>query len=225
MHYKEVCEYGQTHGQCRCPDPGKTVRRVKCDEPGHAGVMIQDKEDRFVIVLSDGKPFSLSDPKPEEVEIPHIAHALSLLCRWTGQTREFYSVAQHCVDVSYIVPEHLALQGLLHDASEAYIGDVSSPLKWLLDTRAPGVLKDIEGKIHAAIAERFQTGFPFHSLVKQADMVAASMERRDLLTDWDQHGIDWAEGWPEPLDYHLYPQQSSLAEKMFLKRFEVLSHA
>jgi 5'-deoxynucleotidase YfbR-like HD superfamily hydrolase len=185
--------------------------------------MIQDKQDRFVIVLSDGRPFSLSDPRPEDVRIETIAHSLAQQCRWTGQTRAFYSIAQHCIDVSFIVEPEYALAGLLHDASEAYIGDVSSPLKWLLETRAPGVLKTIEGMIHLAIASRFDTPYPFPPEVKHADMVAAATERRDLLTDWDQHGIDWIDGWPEPIPRTFNPISPELAEKAYVKRFKDLT--
>jgi len=182
---------------------------------------IADK--RYVIVTSDGRPFYLNDPQPDDIHIEHIAHALANQCRWTGHVKSFYSVAQHCIDVSYIVGPELALTALVHDASEAYIGDISTPLKWLLEAEAPGLIKGIEDKIHRAIADKFGTIYPYPPEVKHADMVAAAMERRDLLTDWDQHGIDWIDGWPEPRDYPLFPVSPFTAKGAYIARFHLLN--
>lgn len=61
------------------------------------------------------------DPRPEDVNILDIAHSLSMQCRYTGHVSKFYSVAEHSVHVSNIVPKELAMCGLLHDATEAYL--------------------------------------------------------------------------------------------------------
>jgi hypothetical protein len=76
-----------------------------------------------------GRQFFPMDPRPEEVDPTDIAHALSLLCRYNGHVDRFYSVAEHCVHLSYVVPPEHALWALLHDATEAYVGDMISPLK------------------------------------------------------------------------------------------------
>ena len=65
-----------------------------------------------------GRKFYFLNPNPEDIDIEDIAHALSMQCRFTGHTKWFYSVAEHAIWVSYLVPVHLALEGLLHDASE-----------------------------------------------------------------------------------------------------------
>ena len=82
------------------------------------------------ITTYTGRLFHPFDPRPEDTDIEDIAHALSLKCRWGGMTRVFYSVAQHCVHVSYHCEAHHALAGLLHDAQEAYApgGDIPSPV-------------------------------------------------------------------------------------------------
>ena len=97
-----------------------------------------------------GRMFWPIDPQPDEVDIEDIAHALSNVCRFCGHTREFYSVAQHSVLVSEIVPAAFALEGLLHDATEAYISDVARPVKPYLTN-----YKEIEINLYRAIAKRF----------------------------------------------------------------------
>lgn len=111
-----------------------------------------------------GRPFYLLDPRPEDVDIGDIAHALSLLCRYTGHVREFYSVAQHCVYVSHECDPNHALDGLLHDAAEAYVADMSTPLKEVLPE-----YRRIEARVHAAIAERFGIAKVPPECVRRAD--------------------------------------------------------
>ena len=111
---------------------------------------------------------------------------LSRLCRFGGQCQEFYSVAQHSVWVYrrirdwYREPE-IWLQALLHDASEAYIIDVPSPLKQLLPE-----YRAIEDKFEAAIFEKFDLANK-RQVIKRADLEALATEARDLMTgtaDW-----------------------------------------
>src|SRR4030043_1424578 len=98
-----------------------------------------------------GKKFWSLDPKPEEVDIKDIAHSLAFQCRFNGHTIPFYSIAQHSVLVSKIVPPEQALAGLFHDAAEAYTGDIVAPLKKFL----PPVFKEIEKAIEEVIFEHF----------------------------------------------------------------------
>jgi hypothetical protein len=88
------------------------------------------------ITTHTGKMFWPAAPKEEEVDIRDIAWGLSHQCRWTGQCRKFYSIAQHSVRVMLAIQRNVPefgpvsqMFGLLHDASEAYIADVSRPLK------------------------------------------------------------------------------------------------
>lgn len=130
-----------------------------------------------------GAHFDLQDPKPEMINITDIARALSHINRFTGHTKHPYSVAVHSLNASYIVPPEFALEALLHDAHEAYTGDVSSPLKSLLsDYRA------LEHRVESVVRQRF--GFPAHMSpeVKEADMVMLATERKLLLGD---DGVTW----------------------------------
>ncbi|OGT94569.1 MAG: hypothetical protein A2286_06010 [Gammaproteobacteria bacterium RIFOXYA12_FULL_61_12] len=87
---------------------------------------------RHSIRLASGGHFDFSRPERSTFSIVDIAHALSQVCRYAGHTPVHYSVAQHSVLVSHAVPPEHALAGLLHDASEAFLGDVVKPLKALL---------------------------------------------------------------------------------------------
>lgn len=127
-----------------------------------------------------GVHFDLQDPKPDMINITDIARALSHINRFTGHTKHPYSVAVHSLNASYIVPPQFALEALLHDAHEAYTGDVSSPLKSLLpDYRA------LENRVESVVRQRF--GLPAHMSpeVKEADMVMLATERDLLLGNDD----------------------------------------
>lgn len=76
-----------------------------------------------------GKQFFPLDPRPEDFDIRDIAHALSMICRYGGHAKHFYSVAEHSWHISMHVSPEAALFGLMHDAAEAYLGDMVRPLK------------------------------------------------------------------------------------------------
>lgn len=170
------------------------------------------------IQLVSGEYFYLLDPRPEDIDIETIAHALANLCRYTGHCREFYSVAQHCVLVSYLVSPENALWGLLHDATEAYFGDISRPLKDAVHDVAPGALRMIEDDIMKAICGRFGLAWPEPVEVKWGDNVALSTERRDLMPA--------GEGWPnlpEPFPHKIEPLSPTEARSVFMTRFTELT--
>jgi hypothetical protein len=111
-----------------------------------------------------GRQFWPLDPRADEVFIEDIAHALSMACRYGGHCNSFYSVAEHCVHVSHVVPPEMALVGLLHDASEAYVADVIRPIKPHLTG-----YKAIEDRVWSVIAERFGVPVDLPPEVKLAD--------------------------------------------------------
>lgn len=98
-----------------------------------------------------GKQFRFLEPSPEMIDIRDIAVSLSAITRFLGHTMKPYHVAEHCVHASHLVVDELAIYALLHDAAEAYIGDVPRPLKAMLGPN----FADLEFSIMAVIAERF----------------------------------------------------------------------
>ena len=117
-------------------------------------------------ILTRGlRRFDFNDPGSFDYRVSDIASALSNLCRFTGHTSEFYSVAEHSVLVSTLVPQQHALEGLLHDAAEAFVGDMSNPLKQHFPE-----FKALEKKVDAAIREKFGLPATPTPAVKQMDI-------------------------------------------------------
>jgi len=131
-----------------------------------------------------GVKFDLLNPKPEHVFRHDIAYALSALCRYTGHCNRHYSVAEHCVRVSFVVSCEAALWGLLHDAHEAYIGDLSAPLKAALRALWNTGYDKIADDIDEAIIWKLMTAPPTDEVrreVKEADLRMLQTERLTLL--------------------------------------------
>ena len=130
------------------------------------------------ITTLTGIQFDLINPTAGMVRGNDIVFALSHLARFNGHVG-LYTVAQHSLLVARLLPAELELYGLLHDAAEAYTGDVVRPLKKLLGWR----LRSIERRIEAAIATRFGLRWTdkIVAAVKHADNVALCTEARDLL--------------------------------------------
>lgn len=127
-----------------------------------------------------GKKFQLLSPKIEDISIIDIAHALSMQCRYTGHCNSFYSIAQHSVLVSHQCNNY-PLYGLLHDASEAYLSDISSPLK---NSGFFENYKYYESNLQKLIIQKFigqvETNI-IHKEVKNADMELLAVESYKLM--------------------------------------------
>ncbi len=167
-----------------------------------------------------GFPFFVEEPRPEDVTIEDIAHALSNQCRFNGHCRPFYSVAQHSVHVAHLVEKlgggaDVQLQALLHDAAEAYIGDMPTPIKRIL----PEFLMH-EERIWQAIAVRLSVPVKLNPLVKMADRVALATERRDLMAPTTK--VEWDE-LPAPDSLTISPLSPGLARWCFEKEFRRLN--
>lgn len=129
-----------------------------------------------IIQLRNGKMLDLRDPDPSAIDIETIAWALSHIGRYTGHADRFLSVAEHCVHTSLIAPSWCAREALMHDAAEAFVGDVSSPLKSLL----PGY-REIEYGIHRTIAGRFNIAWAIIDEVKRADLLMLAVEANQCM--------------------------------------------
>lgn len=170
-------------------------------------------------ILTHSGKYWFDDPAREPITIQDLAGPLSRLCRFTGHTRVFYSVAQHSVMVAKLLPQRYALRGLLHDGAEAFLGDVSSPLK----DRLGEAYRSLERPATAAIFAAF--GVPENEgaaeAVHHADMVALATEKRDLMPE-DPNPWAVLQGiTPDPRP--LAPWSPEEAEANFIATFHYLT--
>lgn len=161
------------------------------------------------------------DPDPEQIDIGDIARALSNQCRFGGHCRAFYSVAQHSVLVSELVAQRGGdvedvFAALMHDAAEAYLGDMPHPIKH----RSPlgAAFREVEEHLERALRERFGIRTDVAAL-KPADRALLATERRAFSAE------TWH--WPElegiePLEIELNAWPPDLAERKFAQRFAEL---
>lgn len=160
-----------------------------------------------------GRLFHPLDPKPHEIDIRDIAHALALKTRFGGHAKTFYSIAEHSVRVSRFLPPDLALWGLLHDAGEAYLADVPRPVKALIPAFVAA-----EENILRIIAARYGLCWPMPAAVCIADDTLLVTEARDLMACG---GKDWGMT-AAPLSEQIVPVTWHEAEALFLARFDEL---
>ncbi len=167
------------------------------------------------ISITGGQFFDLLAPEKSEYSIDVIATALANLCRYTGHVTRFYSVAEHSVLVSKICPPLYALEGLLHDASEAFVGDVSSPLKKLLPA-----YQQIEDNIQEDIAKRFNLVYPFPECIHRADKQLYWSERKAVAPAVD---LLWNKEFRASRKVEPQGWTPAKAKKEFLKRYKELT--
>lgn len=135
-----------------------------------------------------GISFNLFNPDPDLINIEDIAHSTANLSRFTGHCRDFYSVAEHSINVASLLPSYLYLEGLFHDSPEAYIGDLSTPLKH--SGKVDG-FKEIEAGLSMAIEDAFGLGELHSAIIKHADrqmlvVEANALLRKPLIPEWSK---------------------------------------
>jgi len=141
------------------------------------------EQTKSCISVVGGDFFDLLRPEVNDYNIETIAHALSRINRYTGHIAvEHYSVAEHSVLVSYAVPDKYALIGLMHDASEAFVGDISSPLKKILGR----AYTDIEDAIQEEMARQYGYEYPYPVEIHEADKRVYWAERRTVAPGQDK---------------------------------------
>lgn len=126
-----------------------------------------------------GRKYYPYDPRPEDFHIEDIAHSLSMLCRYNGHSKYFLSVAQHSVLMSQYVSEENALWALMHDAAEAYVGDMIRPMK--CGGQMGADFQALEADTLITIAKRFNLPWPIPDEIHEADNRMLATESRDLL--------------------------------------------
>lgn len=161
------------------------------------------------------------DPRPEDFEIEDIAHNLAHICRYGGSVRWHYSVAEHSVLVSESLPAEYQLHGLLHDAAEAVVGDMVSPLK----ARMPD-FAEIEQQVLACIFARFGVIWTAEATeaVGRVDHAIVVDECLELVTDGKQYLIDSGRG-VERLGVNVIGMTPWAAKIDFLAQFYKLMEA
>lgn len=165
-----------------------------------------------------GRLVSLVDPQPATIDIGDIAHSLALQCRFIGHLPSHYSVAQHSCFVSEIIDDPLLqLAGLMHDAAEAYTGDLTAPMKALLRRAGSYAFDDCETRLWLAICAKFGIQARDLLAVKPYDLIARATEDRDLRGLRAVDGIH-----PKPHARTIVALPANAAERLFLQRFEEL---
>jgi len=173
------------------------------------------------ILVHSGRYFDFENLTDNVIDIEDIAQGLSNTCRFGGQCPEFYSVAQHSVLVFQLLRDVLGVgdpadltQGLLHDGTEAYLGDVVSPLKRLL----PGYRR-AEHTLQRYIMTHFCLPIELDDRVKQADLMALAIEKRELWGNRDEWAV--LQGVPET-PWSLMPQSPRVARGAFMRAFQYM---
>lgn len=157
-----------------------------------------------------GRVLDLQRLRPEDIRLEDIAHNLGCLIRWSGQTVRPLTVAEHCVWIARSAEERHAVEALLHDAAEAYVGDVVRPIKYAGGMRW---YRQLEDKVEAVIAERFGLPHPMTPAVRRLDNRMLRTEIEQLL----QPGIYEFAPRVRPLDVTLACWPFRRAEREFLR--------
>jgi len=164
-----------------------------------------------------GRKINIVEPHPDMISIHDIAHSLSNLCRFGGHSNSFYCVAQHSVLVAALAPTELKREALLHDATEAYVGDVIKPLKVMLGD----VYDDIESRFMDVIAHKFKLNHFNLLKIKEYDKQALELEHEcfqksnpfPFISAMHENGL---------IRNDLFTWSSTLSKNIFLTQFSRL---
>jgi len=170
------------------------------------------------IQVAHGRVIDPLNPDPDKIKIVDIAHSLAHQCRYAGHVKEFYSVAQHSIIASMIVSVENAFSALMHDASEAYLVDVPSPLKNALFGDR---YREVENLLMTTIAKKYGFAWPMPKEVEYADNALLRTEVRDLMWPVSDCSFDLWSPWffADPLPDTIAPWAPVFTEKAFIKRF------
>jgi hypothetical protein len=167
------------------------------------------------ITLRSGAEFDLLDPWGSDFTLHDVAHGLAHICRYAGQCSGFYSVAEHSILVSEVAAG-CEMQALMHDAAEAFLGDVTRPLKQLLPE-----YKKIEANVEAAIFARFGIEQSARSAVKAADLRVLAAEQQQIMPAGTDAWAARSGVYPAPVKVRFLPPETAC--ERFLWRYKSLS--
>jgi len=174
-----------------------------------------------------GRRYDLRNPNPEVLTVQDVAHALSLINRYTGHTRVPYNVAQHSVLAAFQVPAPLRPMALFHDGHESVVGDVASPIKVVLGD-AWRAFEDLHER---PFRRRFGLPEEFPLAIKEVDVRLLATEERDLLAPGEgteEFRSDVADMAARlgvscrPFSCKIQPWTSAESEDMFLRMARML---
>lgn len=194
--------------------PPRRSRSRRIDHPDQWD-LLEVPEPTAVMLTYSGRTVDLAAPDFTHFEIEDIARPLAYQCRFVGNTRAFYSVAQHCVLASHLAPPGYAYDALMHDAEEAFTGDWPTPWKVRIGYDA---IRAALAPLKQALARRFGYRHPQPLAVKLADQRALATELRDLCAP---HRVNWRD-LPPPAPEPIVPLAPDDALAAFLARFHEL---
>lgn len=185
--------------------------------PTHDGGLQGGTLPQYAYRTPSGRMLSFDSPETAEIAAEDIAHNLARICRFGGAVDGYYSVASHCVYISHRLEAaghspYVVAAGLLHDATEAYLGDVVSGLKRLFPE-----YKVLENRWEARIQQHFDVHWSegrVQQIVKDADLRARLSEARDLFrtNPYPRELLHGGEGGRKPYDAPCVEQSPDEAE-------------
>lgn len=179
--------------------------------------LLRRPDGRAVLLTRSGFAVDLAAPDCRGLPIEDLARSLAYQPRWAGATRGFYSVAEHCVMASHLVPADDAFDALMHDLEEALTGDMPTPLKILIGRdHLSARVRPLKAALSAAFGYRLD-----RPAVKRADLVCMATEIRDLLPP---HWVDWPH-LPAPAPAAIEPVGPEAAFDRFMDRYRALRPA
>ena len=169
------------------------------------------KIDPYILTVT-GNHFDFIELKNNKIDIEEIAYALSNTCRFGGHCKQYYSVAQHSVLVAQRVPSWCYMDALFHDAAEAYLGDMPTPLKQLLPD-----YKNMTHKVEFWLQQKMGINIE-QPEIKKADLEVLAAEKRDLMPPDTCHWMV-LDGITTP-DEEIVPMLPATAFQYFMSAYE-----
>lgn len=167
-----------------------------------------------------GHAFDPFNPEVDKINLRDIAHSLSMLCRYTGHCNKFYSVAEHCVLMSRYIDPKYAKEALIHDAPEAYTGDLVSPIKYSIEGWS-SIDAVVTSTVHKALLG-YRVGFKAEQAIHTADIKMLHLEMSTNMSDYDPDVIGFVY-LDDYMDKDIYFWTPEEAEYHYMKRINELN--